>query len=257
MALISRVTIQGYRGAHDVVLEPGRTCVLVGESSSGKSTVLSAIWTLLEAAAPMPTGEDVSRGYSRVHVEAVAGAQTLFLDARPPATLNLNREGARARARHPDRGAGALPEPAGAAPPAPPVAAARGARAQPGAVLDARAGVPRRRPPRGARPRPSRRADRHDPPAAAGTLGAANLPARHRTRRRTRRDLPLARSAARRRPHGEARVPVRLRGARPRRRAGGDLGDRTTATRRAARRRSRRSGSRTTRSSAWRASAAA
>jgi predicted ATPase len=94
MALISRVTIQGYRGARDVVLEPGRTCVLVGESSSGKSTVLSAIWTLLEAAAPMPTGEDVSRGYSRVHVEAVAGGQTLFLDARPPATLNLNREGA-------------------------------------------------------------------------------------------------------------------------------------------------------------------
>ena len=94
MALISRVTIQGYRGARDVVLEPGRTCVLVGESSSGKSTVLTAIWTLLEAAAPMPTGEDLSRGYSRVHVEAVVGERTLFLDARPPATLNLNREGA-------------------------------------------------------------------------------------------------------------------------------------------------------------------
>lgn len=94
MALISRVTIQGYRGARDVVLEPGRTCVLVGESSSGRSTVLSAIWTLLEAAAPMPTDEDVSRGYSRVHVEAVVGERTLFLDARPPATLNLNREGA-------------------------------------------------------------------------------------------------------------------------------------------------------------------
>jgi hypothetical protein len=94
MALISRVTIQGYRGARDVVLEPGGTCVLVGESSSGKSTVLSAIWALLEAAAPMPTGEDVSRGYSRVHVEAVVGDRTLFLDARPPATLNLNREGA-------------------------------------------------------------------------------------------------------------------------------------------------------------------
>ena len=94
MASISRVTIQGYRGARDVVLEPGTTCVLVGESSSGKSTVLSAIWTLLEAAAPMPTGDDVSRGYTRVHVEAVVGERTLFLDARPPATLNLNREGA-------------------------------------------------------------------------------------------------------------------------------------------------------------------
>jgi predicted ATP-dependent endonuclease of OLD family len=94
VTLIRNVTISGYRGARDVVLEPGETCVLVGESSSGKSTVLTAIWTLLEAAAPMPTGEDVSRGHTRVHVEAVAGERTLFLDARPPATINLNREGA-------------------------------------------------------------------------------------------------------------------------------------------------------------------
>src|SRR3954451_11152042 len=94
MALISSVSIHGYRGARDVVLRPGPTTVLVGESSSGKSTVLAAIWTLLEAAAPMPTGEDVSRGYTRVHVEATVGDRTLFLDARPPATINLNREGA-------------------------------------------------------------------------------------------------------------------------------------------------------------------
>jgi predicted ATPase len=91
---IDRVTIHGYRGARDVVLDPGSVCVLVGESSSGKSTVLSAIWTLLEAAAPMPTPGDVSHGFSRVHVEATVGDRTLFLDARPPATLNLNREGA-------------------------------------------------------------------------------------------------------------------------------------------------------------------
>jgi predicted ATP-dependent endonuclease of OLD family len=94
VGLIDKVSIHGFRGARDVVLEPGAVCVLVGESSSGKSTVLSAIWTLLEAAAPMPTGEDVSRGHTRVHVEAVCGDRTLFLDARPPATLNLNREGA-------------------------------------------------------------------------------------------------------------------------------------------------------------------
>ena len=94
MTLIDQVTISGFRGARDVALVPGSTCVLVGESSSGKSTVLSAIWTLLEAAAPMPTGEDVSRGHTRVHVEAVVGDRTLFLDARPPATINLNREGA-------------------------------------------------------------------------------------------------------------------------------------------------------------------
>jgi predicted ATP-dependent endonuclease of OLD family len=94
MAPVDRVTIHGYRGARDVELSPGPVCVLVGESSSGKSTVLSAIWTLLEAAAPMPTAADVSHGYTRVHVEATIGDRTLFLDARPPATLNLNREGA-------------------------------------------------------------------------------------------------------------------------------------------------------------------
>jgi predicted ATPase len=91
---IDTVTIQGYRSVRGVELRPGDTCVLVGESSSGKSTVLSAIWTLLEAAAPMPTGEDVSRGHARVHIEATIGDRLLFLDTRPPATLNLNREGA-------------------------------------------------------------------------------------------------------------------------------------------------------------------
>ncbi|MBA3841915.1 MAG: AAA family ATPase, partial [Actinobacteria bacterium] len=93
MPLIEHVSIQGFRAARDVELRPGPLCALVGESSSGKSTVLSAIWALLEASAPVPTGEDVSHGHTRVHVEAVSGDRTLFLDARPPATLNLNREG--------------------------------------------------------------------------------------------------------------------------------------------------------------------
>ena len=94
MASLQRITINGFRSAREVELEPGRLCVLVGESSSGKSTVLSGIWALLEAAAPMPTGADLSRGHTRVHVEATVGERTLFLDARPPSTLNLNREGA-------------------------------------------------------------------------------------------------------------------------------------------------------------------
>jgi predicted ATP-dependent endonuclease of OLD family len=93
MTLIEHLSIQGFRAARDVELQPGPLCALVGESSSGKSTVLSAIWALLEAAAPVPTGEDVSHGHTRVHVEAVSGGRTIFLDARPPATLNLNRDG--------------------------------------------------------------------------------------------------------------------------------------------------------------------
>jgi predicted ATP-dependent endonuclease of OLD family len=58
---VRRVSIHGYRAVRDLEFEPGHVCALVGEASSGKSTVLTAIWTLLEAAAPPPTIDDVSR----------------------------------------------------------------------------------------------------------------------------------------------------------------------------------------------------
>src|SRR5256714_874569 len=95
-ASLGRVSIHGYRAVKDLEFEPGAVCALVGEASSGKSTVLTAIWTLLEAAAPPPTIDDVSRGMSgRIHLEAeLERGETIFLDARPPDTLNLNRAGA-------------------------------------------------------------------------------------------------------------------------------------------------------------------
>jgi putative ATP-dependent endonuclease of the OLD family len=94
--MLRRVSIHGYRAVRDLAFDPGRVCALVGEASSGKSTVLTAIWTLLEAAAPPPTIDDVSRGMSgRIHLEAeLERDQLIFLDARPPDTLNLNRAGA-------------------------------------------------------------------------------------------------------------------------------------------------------------------
>jgi predicted ATP-dependent endonuclease of OLD family len=87
--------MQGYRAARELEFEPGSMCALVGEASSGKSTVLTAIWTLLEAAAPPPTIADVSHGTSgRIHLEAeLEKGDSIFLDARPPDTLNLNRAG--------------------------------------------------------------------------------------------------------------------------------------------------------------------
>jgi predicted ATP-dependent endonuclease of OLD family len=87
--------MQGYRAARELEFEPGSMCALVGEASSGKSTVLTAIWTLLEAAAPPPTIDDVSHGTSgRIHLEAeLEKGDSIFLDARPPDTLNLNRAG--------------------------------------------------------------------------------------------------------------------------------------------------------------------
>ncbi|MDX6485979.1 MAG: putative ATP-dependent endonuclease of the family, partial [Gaiellaceae bacterium] len=89
--------MQGYRAARDLEFEPGTVCAFVGEASSGKSTVLTGIWTLLEAAAPPPTIDDVSREAlnGRIHLEAeIERGRTIFLDARPPDTLNLNRAGA-------------------------------------------------------------------------------------------------------------------------------------------------------------------
>ena len=97
MGALARLSIQGYRAARELELTPGNVCALVGEASSGKSTVLTAVWTLLEAAAPPPTIEDVSRGASggRIHLEArLERGGSIFLDARPPDTLNLNRAGA-------------------------------------------------------------------------------------------------------------------------------------------------------------------
>jgi len=94
---LRRVSIQGYRAARELEFSPGSVCALVGEASSGKSTVLTAIWTLLEAAAPPPTIDDVARDGAggRIKLEAdVAKSTTIFLDAKPPDTLNLNRAGA-------------------------------------------------------------------------------------------------------------------------------------------------------------------
>lgn len=89
------ISIQGYRAARELEFEPGPLMALVGEASSGKSTVLTAIWTLLEAAAPPPTIEDISRGMTgRIHLEAELERGSIFLDAKPPDTLNLNRAGA-------------------------------------------------------------------------------------------------------------------------------------------------------------------
>jgi predicted ATP-dependent endonuclease of OLD family len=93
---LKRISISGYRAGRGLEFTPRSMCALVGEASSGKSTVLTAIWTLLEAAAAPPTIDDVSHGSSgRIHLEAdVERGRSIFLDANPPATLNLNRSGA-------------------------------------------------------------------------------------------------------------------------------------------------------------------
>src|SRR6201997_1285897 len=93
---LRRVSIQGYRAARELEFSPGSVCAFAGEASSGKSTVLTAIWTLLEAAAPPPTIDDVAHDGAggRIRLEADVAKGTIFPAARPPDTLNLNRAGA-------------------------------------------------------------------------------------------------------------------------------------------------------------------
>src|SRR3954449_11371226 len=87
--------MHGYRAARELDFEPGSMCALVGEASSGKSTVLTAIWTLLEAAAPPPTIEDISRGTAgRIHLEAELEPGSIFPRPTPPDPPNPNRPGA-------------------------------------------------------------------------------------------------------------------------------------------------------------------
>jgi putative ATP-dependent endonuclease of the OLD family len=83
---LARVRIRGYRAARDVVLDPGPVCALVGEANAGKSTILAAVWTLLEPAAPPPGSRDAWReGDGRIRIEARVGpGQTLYLETVPP-----------------------------------------------------------------------------------------------------------------------------------------------------------------------------
>src|SRR5205807_1381382 len=117
------------------------------------------------------------------------------------------------------------PQPDGAAAPAPAAANARGAESQPGALLDARTGLPRRRQARRAGARAARRTNRHDARAARGAPGEAGVPAARRARLGASRDVPLAGRDARGGTYGEDLVSVRLPRAWARRGPGGDLGN--------------------------------
>ena len=258
---LRRVSIQGYRAARELELTPGSVCALVGEASSGKSTVLTAIWTLLEAAAPPPTIDDVARDGAggRIRLEADVAKGTIFLDAtaarhaqpqprrraagalpagepplpdarrarrpgrgaaevaellQPPAVDRhwaaadgglalVAGHGAAPRLeppplRAPDRGAGALPQPARAAPPLRPPAGAR-AGGEPDPLLDARAGLPQRRQARGARARPPH-ADRRDialPARAARGGGERSARSRSSTATAPSSSSPAARCSSR------------------------------------------------------------
>jgi hypothetical protein len=92
---LTEVRVRGYRTLRDVTLRPGVMTALVGEASAGKSNVLSALWALLEPAAPLPSREDLSEsGDGSVRIEGtLAGGRRVSVAGEPP-DLVASREGA-------------------------------------------------------------------------------------------------------------------------------------------------------------------
>jgi predicted ATP-dependent endonuclease of OLD family len=70
---LSHVRVRGFRSARDVSFEPAGLCALVGEARAGKSTLLNALWLLLQ---PQARSCDVEEGEARIRVEAVDGSGT-------------------------------------------------------------------------------------------------------------------------------------------------------------------------------------
>jgi hypothetical protein len=93
--LLDRVRVRGFRSVHDIALEPGRLCALVGEAQAGKSNLLAAIRTLLDPGAPPLSRDDVAGGGDgHIHIEGTVGAQALSVKASPPEPSIARREGA-------------------------------------------------------------------------------------------------------------------------------------------------------------------
>jgi hypothetical protein len=88
------VRIRGFRSIRDATLRPGPVCALVGEASAGKSNVLEAVRSLLDPSAPPIERRDTADGAPiRIEARTVSGAR-LRVDAEPPRSLTVKREGA-------------------------------------------------------------------------------------------------------------------------------------------------------------------
>jgi hypothetical protein len=86
-ATVDVLRLRGFRSALDVALRPGAVCALVGEAGAGKSNLLAAVWTLLDASAPDPGADDVASG-TRDPIDLFAqltDGLEIALHAEPPA----------------------------------------------------------------------------------------------------------------------------------------------------------------------------
>jgi hypothetical protein len=83
---VTSVRVRGFRSAHDVSFAPTQVCTLVGEARAGKSTLLEALWLLLNPRKETPGETDISSGdIAGVLIEArLANGGIVSYEARPP-----------------------------------------------------------------------------------------------------------------------------------------------------------------------------
>jgi hypothetical protein len=83
---LTGVHIHGFRSLKDTSFAPGTISAIVGEPSTGKSNLLTAIWALLDPdAAPLSTADVAEDGHGRIRIAGeLADGSTISVDGAPP-----------------------------------------------------------------------------------------------------------------------------------------------------------------------------
>jgi hypothetical protein len=83
---LTGVHIQGFRSLKDTSFRPGTISAIVGEPSTGKSNLLTAIWALLDPeAAPLSAADVAEEDHGPIRIVGeLAGGSTIAVEAEPP-----------------------------------------------------------------------------------------------------------------------------------------------------------------------------
>lgn len=85
-ARLTTVRVRGFRSLRDASFRPGAIAAIVGEPSTGKSNLLSAIWALLDpAAAPLAPSDVCDDGEGPIRIEGeLADGGAIAVEGLPP-----------------------------------------------------------------------------------------------------------------------------------------------------------------------------
>jgi putative ATP-dependent endonuclease of the OLD family len=83
---LTGVHIHGFRSLKDTSFRPGTISAIVGEPSTGKSNLLTAIWSLLDPdAAPLSAADVAEDGHGPIRITGeLADGSTISIQAEPP-----------------------------------------------------------------------------------------------------------------------------------------------------------------------------